>query len=102
MTFTDVLMGKYYHDAVKWAAENKIIEGYDTLTFGPDDPITREQEWEKAIGFPPALANALKHLGDDERAQNGPHSFSIFRAGGLENLSVKSVFTVKVFPYFFS
>ena len=33
----------YYYKAVNWAASNKIISGYDTGKFGPDDNITREQ-----------------------------------------------------------
>ena len=33
----------YYYKAVNWAASNKIVSGYDTGKFGPDDNITREQ-----------------------------------------------------------
>ncbi len=41
--FTDVTTDKYYGNAVIWAAENKIISGYSSDKFGPDDCITREQ-----------------------------------------------------------
>ena len=41
--FTDVKDGQWYTDAVVWAAENKIIEGYGKGVFGTDDPVTREQ-----------------------------------------------------------
>lgn len=41
--FTDVASGAYYTDAVAWAAWNGIVTGYDSSTFGPNDPITREQ-----------------------------------------------------------
>lgn len=41
--FLDVTSDKYYADAVAWASENNIVSGYDTQTFGPNDPITREQ-----------------------------------------------------------
>lgn len=41
--FTDVKAGKWYTDAVLWAAENEIVSGYGNGKFGPDDPITREQ-----------------------------------------------------------
>ena len=34
--------GTYMH-AVRWAAAEGIIKGYNDKTFGPDDPITREQ-----------------------------------------------------------
>lgn len=41
--FTDVYEGTWYYDAVIWAAENGIVAGYGDGTFGPDDPINREQ-----------------------------------------------------------
>ncbi len=42
-SFADVAQGQYYTNAVAWAAENGIVEGYDSATFGPDNNITREQ-----------------------------------------------------------
>ena len=43
-TFPDVPDGQFYSKAVIWAADNKIVTGYtNTGTFGPNDPITREQ-----------------------------------------------------------
>lgn len=42
-SFNDVAEGKYYANAVKWAAENEIFSGYGNGQFGPEDPITREQ-----------------------------------------------------------
>ena len=42
-SFSDVLSGKWYTDAVAWAAENGIVKGYGNNTFGPDDALTREQ-----------------------------------------------------------
>ena len=41
--FEDVPADQYYADAVAWAAANGIVSGYNDRTFGPDDPITREQ-----------------------------------------------------------
>ena len=41
--FTDVSAGQYYADAVAWANENNIVNGYGNGQFGPNDPITREQ-----------------------------------------------------------
>ena len=41
--FSDVADGKWYTDAVIWAAENKIVEGYGNGTFRPAADITREQ-----------------------------------------------------------
>ena len=42
-SFTDVEAGRWYADAITWAAENGIFAGYSMDKFGPDDPITREQ-----------------------------------------------------------
>ncbi|MGI5874135.1 MAG: S-layer homology domain-containing protein [Bacillota bacterium] len=59
--FDDVALGKYYSDAVAWAAENGIVSGYGGGRFGPDDYVTREQaavmivNYMKFIGF---------HVGD--------------------------------------
>ena len=41
--FSDVVAGQWYTDAVIWASENKIVEGYGDGVFGTTDNITREQ-----------------------------------------------------------
>jgi hypothetical protein len=41
--FTDVPDGQWYTNAVLWAAENKIVEGYGNGKFDPNGEITREQ-----------------------------------------------------------
>ena len=41
--FDDVESGKYYENAVIWAAQNNIVGGYGNGKFVPDDSITREQ-----------------------------------------------------------
>lgn len=41
--FSDVENGKWYSDAVTWAAFNNIVLGYGGGLFGPNDEITREQ-----------------------------------------------------------
>ena len=41
--FADIEEGKWYTDAVKWAASEGIALGYDNGNFGPDDPVTKEQ-----------------------------------------------------------
>ncbi len=40
--FADVAQGDYYFDAVAWASEKQIVEGYNG-NFSPDNKITREQ-----------------------------------------------------------
>ena len=41
-SFTDV-KGDWYRDAVAWAVENGITQGYGGDLFGSDDPVSREQ-----------------------------------------------------------
>ena len=41
--FTDVAEGRYYSDAVAWAAENGIVTGITDTLFAPNQPVTREQ-----------------------------------------------------------
>ena len=43
ITFKDVPDGQWYTDAIKWAASNGIVTGYDEDTFGTKDSVTREQ-----------------------------------------------------------
>lgn len=40
---SDIADDSWYKPAVDWALANKIVSGYANGTFGPDDPITREQ-----------------------------------------------------------
>lgn len=41
--FTDVEAGKWYTQAIAWAAEKGILLGYGGGIFGTNDPVTREQ-----------------------------------------------------------
>lgn len=41
--FTDVAPGKWYTDAINWAAANRIVDGVGNGKFAPNDPITRAQ-----------------------------------------------------------
>ena len=41
--FSDVANGQWYSEAIRWAATEGIVDGYDNGKFGPNDPITREQ-----------------------------------------------------------
>ena len=42
-SFKDVAAGRYYTEAVEWAAANNIVKGFTDGTFKPDEPVTREQ-----------------------------------------------------------
>ena len=41
--FADVAPERWYTDAVIWAARSRLVEGYGDGSFGPSDPVTREQ-----------------------------------------------------------
>lgn len=41
--FEDVTDGAWYHDAISWAVENKIVNGVSESEYKPNDYITREQ-----------------------------------------------------------
>lgn len=42
-SFLDVVEGAWYTDAIFWAAENGIVKGYSSESYGPLDDVTREQ-----------------------------------------------------------
>ena len=42
-SFSDVAPDRWYSEAVAWAAENGIVNGYPDGTFRPTAPLTREQ-----------------------------------------------------------
>ena len=43
MSFTDVRKSQWYTEAIRWAAANDIVNGYDEKTFGTNNNVTREQ-----------------------------------------------------------
>ena len=42
-SFSDVAPGKWYTEAISWASGKGIVNGYDSTTFGTNDPVTHEQ-----------------------------------------------------------
>jgi len=42
-SFSDVSTGQWYCDAVAWAQNTEVSDGYGNGNFGPDDTVTREQ-----------------------------------------------------------
>ena len=68
-SFSDVADGAWYADAVNWAAENGIVNGYEDGTFRPDAPLTREQ----MAAF---LYNYAVYKGYDVSATNDLAQFS--------------------------
>lgn len=43
MEFSDVSGEAWYAKAIRWATSQGIVSGFGNGTFGPNDPITREQ-----------------------------------------------------------
>lgn len=72
-SFIDVVYGSdtaWYYDAVTWAEKNGIMNGYGNGSFGPDDPITREQlaaifhRYAQYKGYNVTTAGNLDHFTD--------------------------------------
>ena len=42
-SFTDVAQGAWYSEAVNWAAEKSLVEGYGNGQYRPNGKLTREQ-----------------------------------------------------------
>ena len=68
-SFSDVAVGEYYAKAVAWSEANGIVLGYDADTYGPDDPITREQ-------LVAILYRYAKYKGYDTTATNDLSAFT--------------------------
>ncbi|MBQ8585130.1 MAG: S-layer homology domain-containing protein, partial [Butyricicoccus sp.] len=69
LDYDDVAEGKWYTEAVRWAAAENVASGYGNGRFGVNDPITREQlasmlyryEQYKGGGFVGAWMFGLQH-----------------------------------------
>lgn len=71
VTFDDVPSHEWYADAVAWAAEQGLVSGYGTGTFGAADHITRQDLvvilW-RYIGCPAAEKSSLSYSDVDKAA----------------------------------
>lgn len=67
--FADIDQSQWYHDSVDWAVANKVMNGYDDGTFGPNDKLTREQAaavlYNYLGGEPGAEASGMADVADD-------------------------------------
>jgi hypothetical protein len=68
LTFPDVASEAWYTEAIRWATSQGIVGGYGNGTFGPNDPITREQLavmlWRYSGS--PAATNKELHFNDTD------------------------------------
>ena len=71
--FSDTEPGQWYSDAVLWASQNGVIDGYGGGLFGTNDPATQEQLavmlWRNAgsyvLGSEYAEADGVENLASD-------------------------------------
>lgn len=68
-SFTDTEPGQWYSDAVLWASQNQVVNGYGGGRFGTNDPTTQEQLavmlWRDAGSYV---------LGSDYAQKDGPEN----------------------------
>ncbi len=57
-TFKDCADGTWYSDAVLWASQNKIVDGYADGTFQPNKAVTRQELAKILYGFDKATGKA--------------------------------------------
>ncbi|WNX83352.1 InlB B-repeat-containing protein [Agathobaculum sp. NTUH-O15-33] len=68
--FADVAEGKWYTDAILWATQTSVVNGYGNNQFGVEDAITREQmaailqRFAKSTGVPTQGAADLSAFAD--------------------------------------
>ena len=78
--FSDVSIFASYATAVTWARKTDIVSGYANGTFGPEDPLTREQMVTilyNAAGRPATSTSALDRFSDkDQVADYAVNAFS--------------------------
>lgn len=72
LTFSDVAGEAWYTEAVRWAASQGVVGGYGNGTFGPDDPITREQLAVMLYRYSgsPAPSGTATDFGDADKASD--------------------------------
>ena len=72
MDFEDVAADQWYTEAIRWAASEKIVEGYGNGQFGTNDAITREQmvtimfRYAKYKGYDVSVGENTKILSYDD------------------------------------
>ena len=82
-SFTDVPEGKFYTKAVAWAFANKIVDGYNPETFGPNNDLTREQ-------LVTILERYAKYKGRDVSKGEEAYLTGFTDADAISNYAVKA------------
>ena len=87
MQFTDVLSGKWYYDAVAWAASQGIVSGVSKTVFAPEQNVTREQ-------LAVILYRYAEKTGKDIK---GSTDLKVFKDGGAVSDYAKTAFSFAVY-----
>ncbi len=90
--FTDTEPGKWYSDAVLWASQNGVVNGYGNGLFGTTDPTTQEQLavmlWRSAGSY--VLGEEYADIGGAENAA-GAWAFDAVRWARVDGLLTDAV-----------
>ncbi len=90
--FSDTLPGAWYADAVLWASQNGIVNGYGNGFFGTDDPTTQEQLavmlWRSAGSY--VLGSEYAHPAGVENSA-GDWAFDAVRWARVDGLLTDAV-----------
>ncbi|MDO4183065.1 MAG: S-layer homology domain-containing protein [Coriobacteriia bacterium] len=81
---TDLEDGQFYTGATNWAVEHKVINGYESGTFGPADELTREQ-------LCAVVANAAHAMKGAEIASDGTKLAAMPDADSVDGWAKTSV-----------
>ncbi|MDG1877057.1 MAG: S-layer homology domain-containing protein [Acidimicrobiales bacterium] len=86
-TFTDVDEGRYYTDAVGWAADNGVTTGTSATTFSPENAVTRAQNVTFAYRYDQNVVQpALNNITTDIAANNTDIAANAVDIAALETL----------------
>lgn len=89
-SFTDVVSGAYYENAVNWAAANGTVNSISATDFAPNDTITREQmaailyRYAQFKGYDVTESNDLSRITD--ASQISPYATTAMQWANAEGL----------------
>ncbi|MEE0434554.1 MAG: 5'-nucleotidase C-terminal domain-containing protein [Peptococcaceae bacterium] len=85
--FSDVADDAWYADAVNWAAENGIVNGYEDGTYRPNDNLTREQmaamlhNYAAYKGYDLSATDDLSTFADADQVSSWAHNVVCWAVG---------------------
>lgn len=74
--FNDIIDGQWYSEAVAWGVSKGIVKGYNAVTFGPNNSITREElavilyRYAQMKGYNTEVKNDLSRFDDAGRVHS--------------------------------